>query len=50
MSEFMEDLRVTGYNALLTPSFVQEEYPTVSTSVNENRAIFITSINKKVLL
>ncbi|KAI9289550.1 3-deoxy-7-phosphoheptulonate synthase [Umbelopsis sp. AD052] len=27
MSEFMEDLRVTGYNALLTPSFIQEEFP-----------------------
>ena len=26
----MEDLRVTGYNALLTPAFLQEEFPTVS--------------------
>lgn len=26
----MEDLRITGYNALLTPAFLQEEFPTVS--------------------
>lgn len=26
----MEDLRITGYNALLTPAFLQEEFPAVS--------------------
>jgi 3-deoxy-7-phosphoheptulonate synthase len=26
----MEDLRITGYNALLTPAFLQEEFPPVS--------------------
>jgi 3-deoxy-7-phosphoheptulonate synthase len=26
----MEDLRITGYNALLTPAFLQEELPMVS--------------------
>jgi hypothetical protein len=26
----MEDVRITGYNALLTPSFLQEEFPPVS--------------------
>lgn len=25
----MEDLRVTGYNALLTPAYLQEEFPAV---------------------
>jgi hypothetical protein len=29
----MEDLRITGYNALLTPAFLQEEFPTVSLCV-----------------
>jgi hypothetical protein len=29
-SEFMEDLRVSSYNALLTPSYVHEEFPMVS--------------------
>lgn len=28
----MEDLRITGYNALLTPAFLQEEFPPVSFS------------------
>jgi hypothetical protein len=25
----MEDVRITGYNALLTPAFLQEEFPAV---------------------
>lgn len=27
--EFMEDLRVSSYNALLTPAYVHEEFPMV---------------------
>jgi hypothetical protein len=38
----MEDLRVTGYNALLTPSFIQEEFPAVSIT-----AWFILNQKKK---
>lgn len=45
MSEFMEDLRVTGYNALLTPSFVQEEYPTVSIRLKVKRGVSKRIIN-----
>lgn len=30
----MEDLRITGYNALLTPAFLQEEFPTVSLDIH----------------
>jgi len=31
--EFMEDLRVSSYSALLTPSYVHEEFPMVSAEV-----------------
>lgn len=50
--EFMEDLRVTGYNALLSPQMVQEEQPMVSnhfTGCNTPRApaeLSLTSINQ----
>lgn len=33
----MEDLRITGYNALLTPAFLQEEFPAVSCSIYKKR-------------
>jgi hypothetical protein len=32
--EFMEDLRVTSYKALLTPAYVHEEFPMVSSHRN----------------
>lgn len=28
--ENMDDLRIKGYNALLTPNYVKEEFPLVS--------------------
>lgn len=35
----MEDLRITGYNALLTPAFLQEEFPTVSKPTVKSESI-----------
>ncbi|KAI9469676.1 MAG: 3-deoxy-7-phosphoheptulonate synthase [Benjaminiella poitrasii] len=34
----MDDLRITGYNALLTPAYLQEEFPTSTKSEETSRA------------